>query len=107
MSQHRQQYRIPIERTGQLTRHGEVSACRVSDVTEQGFQVTTDLPLEVGDLLGLTCTLDADSDITCTVTVTRAQPPLFGSRIVDISAEHRQRLSRFIQRLITVNMTGL
>ena len=107
MSQHRQQYRIPIERTGQLTRHGEVSACRVLDVTEQGFQVTTDLPVAVGDVLDLTCPLDANSDITCTVAVTHAQPPFFGSRIVDISAEHRQRLSRFIQRLITQNMMGL
>jgi hypothetical protein len=107
MSQHRQQYRIPIERTGQLMRQGEVSECRVSDLTEQGFQIRTDLPLAVGEVIGLTCTLDPNSEITCTVAVTHARSPLFGSRIVDMSSEHRQRLSRFIQRLITVNMMGM
>ena len=107
MSQHRQQYRISIERTGHLTRQGEVSDCRVSDLTEQGFQVRTDLPLTVGEILGLTCALDSNSEITCTVAVTHARLPLFGSRIVDISPEHRQRLARFIQRLITVNMMGM
>ena len=107
MSQHRQQYRIPIERTGQLTRQGEVSECHVSDLTEQGFQVRTSLPLSVGDVLRLTCALESTSEITCTVAVTHARSPLFGSRIVDMSPEHRQCLSHFIQRLITVNMMGL
>jgi hypothetical protein len=107
MNQHRQQYRIPIERTGRLSRQGEISECHVSDLTEQGFQLRTDLSLVSGEVVSLTCAIDGISDITCTVAVTHARPPLFGSRIVDISPEHRQRLSRFIQRLITVNMMGM
>ena len=107
MNQHRQQYRIPIERTGRLTRQGEISECHVSDLTEQGFQLRTDLSLALGEVLSLTCALDGNSDITCTVAVTHARWPLFGSRIVDISPEHRQRLSQFIQRLIAVNMMGM
>ena len=107
MNQHRQQYRIPIERTGQLTRQGEISDCQVSDLTEQGFQVRTDLPLMVGEVVRLTCALDGHAEIECGIAVTHARPPLFGSRIVDISPEQQERLSRFIQHLITVNMMGL
>ena len=50
MNQQRQQYRMPIERTGHLRRNEEVSDCHVSDITEQGFQVRTDLPLVVGEV---------------------------------------------------------
>lgn len=107
MNQQRQQYRIPIERTGHLTRHGEVNECHVSDLTEQGFQVQTDLPLVVGEVVRLSCALDGHTEIECGIAVTHARPPLFGSRIVDISPEHHERLSRFIQQLITVNMMGL
>jgi hypothetical protein len=107
MSHHRQQYRIPIERTGQLTRQGEISDCHVSDLTEQGFQVQTDLPLVVGEVIRLTCMLDGHAEVECGIAVTHARPPLFGSRIVDISPDQQERLSRFIQQLITMNMMGL
>ena len=107
MTQQRRQYRIPIERTGRLTCDGTVSECHVSDLTEQGFQLRTELSLVEGKVLGLTCALDVNSEIACTVMVTHARSPFFGSRIVDMSPDHRQRLSRFIQRLITVNMMGL
>ena len=107
MNQHRQQYRIPVQRTGQLTRQGEVSECHVSDLTEQGFQVQTDLPLVVGEVVRLSCTLDDHTEIECAIAVTHARPPIFGSRIVDISPEHQERLSRFIQNLIMLNMMGL
>lgn len=107
MNQHRQQYRMPIERTGHVTRCGEISECRVSDLTEQGFQVQTDLPLVVGEVIHLTCELDAHSLVECDIAVTHARPPIFGSRIVDIPPEHHERLSRFIQNLIMLNMMGL
>ncbi|MCE3224997.1 MAG: hypothetical protein K0S58_3177 [Nitrospira sp.] len=107
MSQQRQQYRIPIDRSGHLTRRGKVSVCHISDVTEQGFQLQTDLPLVTGDVVRLTCALESQEEIECGVAVTHARPPLFGSRIVDISPDHQERLSRFIERLLTLTMMGL
>lgn len=107
MDQQRQQYRIPIERTGHLTRDGQTHECHVSDLTEQGFQVRTELPLVVGDMLHLVCQLDARSWVDCDIQVTHARPPLFGSRIAEISPEQRERLSRFIDHVITLTMMGL
>jgi hypothetical protein len=107
MSHQRQQYRIPIERSGHLTRDGVVSQCHVTDLTEQGFQVQTNLPLVVGEVIRLSCGLDARTEIECGISVTHARPPLFGTRIVDITPEQHERLSRFIQNLITLNMMGL
>jgi hypothetical protein len=107
MSQQRQQYRLPIDRSGHLTLCGKVGVCHISDVTEQGFQLQTDLPLVAGDVVRLTCALEGREEIECGVAVTHARPPLFGSRIVDISPEHQERLSRFIERLLTLTMMGL
>lgn len=107
MEQQRQQYRIPIKRTGHLTAHGQRSECHVSDLTEQGFQLRTELPLVVGDMLHLACQLDAHSMVDCEIQVTHARPPVFGSRIAEISPEQQERLSRFIQHVITLTMMGL
>lgn len=107
MNQQRQQYRIPIERTGHITRNEEASPCHVSDLTEQGFQIRTELPLAAGEVVRLTCALDDHTEIECGIAVTHARPPVFGTRIVEISPEQQERLARFIQRLITLTLMGL
>jgi hypothetical protein len=107
MTQQRQQYRIPIERTGRITRDGVVSDCHVADLTEQGFQIQTKIPLATGEVVRLSCPLDVHTEIECGIAVTHARPPVFGTRIVDIAPEQQERLARFIQRLITLTMMGL
>ena len=107
MNQQRQQYRIPIERTGRITRDGVASDCHVADLTEQGFQIQTEIPLAMGEVVRLTCPLDFHTEIECGIAVTHARPPVFGTRIVDIAPEQQERLERFIQRLITLTMMGL
>ncbi len=107
MNAQRNQFRIAIERTGFLTRHGQLSECGVSDFTEEGFQIRTDvLPLVVGEVVRLACALDTHSQIECGVLVTYARPALFGARIVDISPEHQERLARFIENFITIHIDG-
>ena len=39
----RHESRIAIERTGVLTRYGQKSECRLSDFTEHGFRLQTDV----------------------------------------------------------------
>lgn len=107
MNQQRQQYRISIERTGRLTRQGELSECHVSDLTEQGFQIQTNIPLAMGEVVRLTCPLDLHTEVECGIAVTHARPQVFGTRIVDIAPEQQERLACFIQRLITLTMMGL
>ena len=107
MNQQRQQYRIPIERTGRITRDGVVSDCHVVDLTEQGFQIQTEIPFAMGEVIRLTCPLDLHTEIECSIAVTHARPPVVGTRIVDIAPEQQERLARFIQRLITLTMMGL
>ena len=107
MTQQRQQYRIPIERTGRITRDGVVSDCHVADLTEQGFQIQTKIPLTIGEVVRLTCPLDLHTEIECAIALTHARSPVFGTRIVDIAPDQQERLARFIQRLITLSMMGL
>lgn len=103
----RHQSRIAIERIGLLTEHGQTVECRVSDFTEEGFRVQTDdLSVMVGEIVHLICALDAQEDIECRIAVTHVQPSVFGAQIVQMSSEHRARLSRFIEDVITVNING-
>ena len=107
MNSSRHQSRIAIERPGVLTRHGQTSACRVSDFTEQGFRLQTDvLPVVVGEVVHLTCALDTREEIECRIAVTYVHRSVFGAHIVEMSPEHQERLSRFIEDVITVNIDG-
>jgi hypothetical protein len=107
MNQHREQYRILIERTGRLQRNGKVTNCHVWDLTELGFQVQTELDLSIGELVHLDCVLDLDSRIECALLITYARTPIAGGRIVDISPEHQTRLTRFIEQMLSVNLGGM
>ena len=81
--------------------------CCVSDFTEEGFRLQTDVvAVKVGEVVHLTCALDAHEDIECRVAVTHLHPSAFGAQIVEMSPEHRARLSRFIEDVITVNING-
>ena len=107
MHSQRHDYRIAIERIGLLMRQGHARECRLSDFTEEGFQLQTNgLTLMVGEVIRLTCALDTNVEIECRIAVTYARASTIGARIVDISAEHREQLSRFIQDVITLNMEG-
>ena len=103
----RHQSRIAIERIGLVSFHGQTTECRVSDFTEEGFRLQADdLPVLVGEIVHLTCALDAHEDIECRMAVTHVHPSAFGAQIVEMSRADRARLSRFIEDVITVNITG-
>ncbi len=102
----RHQSRIAIERLGLVSGHGHTTECRVLDFTEEGFRLQTDaLSVLVGDVVHLTCALGAHDNIECRVVVTHLHPSGVGTQIVDMSTEHRARLSQFIEDVITVNIT--
>lgn len=106
MNQKREFFRVAIERTGQIARGGEAVPCEVLDLTEKGFQLHTDLPVAMGDLLELEFPLTKEAPIQCTVEVTYVASPQLGARITRISPEHQHCLSQFIEQLNVLNLTG-
>jgi drug/metabolite transporter (DMT)-like permease len=103
----RHESRIAIERTGWLTHYGQTTACRVTDFTEHGVRLHTEcLSPPVGELLSLKCALDGHEDIECRLAVTHVHESTVGACIIDISKDHEERLSRFIENVITVNLNG-
>jgi drug/metabolite transporter (DMT)-like permease len=103
----RHESRIAIERTGVLTCHGQRSECRLSDFTEHGFRLHTDaLSPVVGEVLDLTYALDTQQAIECRVAVTHVHSSDLGVQIVEMSPSHHERLSRFIEDVITANIDG-
>ena len=106
MGYKRELFRIALDRTGELHRDQTVSPCDLSDLTEKGVRLKTDLPVQVGERLQLHFRLTTACPITCTILVTRVSPPWVGATIDSISPEDRQNLSRFIEELNALHMTG-
>jgi hypothetical protein len=109
MMNQRHQFRVPVARRGLVTKEKTTALCEVLDITEQGVQFSTELPLAVQERVRIECQLDEDEDciIQCELLITHARAPHFGGRITHLLAEHQQQLASFVQRLIISSMAGL
>jgi len=107
MSNQRHEFRMPVSRRGLVTQDKITALCEVTDITEQGLQFSTDLPLALDETVRIECQLDEDCIIHCGVRITHAESSEFGGRIVQLLPEHQQQLALFIQRLIITSMAGL
>ena len=103
----RRQFRMPVSRTGLVTKDHTTTLCEIVDLTEEGLHFSTDLRLSTNETVRVECQLDPDCIIHCEMVITHARPPRFGGRITHLSPEHQQQLAVFIQRLITSSMAGL
>jgi len=107
MKQDRGLFRLSIQRAGRLIRGDQSVPCDVLDLTEKGMLIQAAVsPAVTGDQLKLEFELTPALTIHCTIVVTHAAPPHLGARITDISPEDQIHLSRFIDQLLALNMTG-
>ena len=107
MKQNRGLFRLSIQRAGRLIRGDQSVPCEVLDLTEKGMLIqAADSRAITGDQLNLEFELTPTLTIHCTIVVTHAAPPHLGARITDISPEDQIHLSRFIDQLLALNMTG-
>ena len=107
MTRDRQQFRIVVERSGQVWHGGHSTPCHVWDLTEQGFLIQTTRDLSTDELVRLTCDLDASGAIECVLRLVHIRRPFAGGHIVDISPDHRKRLMHFVQQVISLHMGGI
>ena len=102
MDQKRGLFRLSIKRTGRLLRGTDVTPCEVLDLTDKGMLIEAPCAVSVGDELLLEFPLTTMSSLQCTIQVTHVASPQLGARIVAISSQHQQSLSRFIDELLAV-----
>lgn len=107
MGQKRELHRITVDRRGTLRRGGETATCEILDLTENGVQLKTDLPVTAGDALQLAVGLTDSVAIRCGIRVTRVNGTSVGTCITDITPADEEQLSRFIESLIALNLGGL
>lgn len=106
MTQQRQLYRVAVDRTGQVRRGPQASACHVIDLTEHGVRLQVDGTFSTGDELQLEFTLTDLDALVCTIQVTNRRPPYLGAAIIQMASDQRKRLASFIQQVNALNMTG-
>jgi hypothetical protein len=106
MAQARELFRVAIDRIGQIRHGAQTVPCKVVDLTEKGFQLQSEGAFQVGEDLHLEFTLSETCRVECTIQVTHVRPPYLGALITMISPDHQLELSRFIEQLNALNMTG-
>ena len=106
MDNQRALFRVALNQPGELHHEGQTSSCELVNLTEQGFQLKTHLRLASGDQLRLTLDLPNHATIRCTITVTNTTPSHIGCRISEIDPSDQEQLSRFIEQLNALNLTG-
>lgn len=106
MAKQRQLFRIAIDRTGEVRRGSETFTCNVVDLTEKGVRLRVDGTFRVGEELQLMFPLTDADVLECMIEVTYHRPPQIGAAIVRMGPDHEARLSRFIEELNALNMTG-
>lgn len=107
MAHRRQLFRVAIDRTGQVRRGDETIACDVIDLTEKGVRLRIGGTFGVGERLHLRFPLTEGDWMACDIQITHTRLPEMGATIVDIASAHRQRLSRFIEQVNALSMTGI
>lgn len=106
MNQKRGLFRLTINRTGRLIRGTDVAPCDILDLTDKGMLIATSAAASVGDELLLEFPLTPTTVLQCTIQISHVAPPRCGARIVAISPEQQISLSRFIDELLALNVTG-
>lgn len=106
MGNQRALFRVVLKQVGELRHAGQTSSCEIVNLTEQGFQLKTHLQVAPGDQLRLSLDLANHATIRCTITVTNMTPPYIGGRISEIDPSDQDQLSRFIEELNALNLTG-
>lgn len=107
MKDQRQLFRIGIHRQGFLRRRDDTTVCEISDLTETGLQVVTEMPLLVGETVAIEFHLIDRIIIHCSLLVTHAGDLRIGGRIIHMSAEHREALMSFLHETVTANLVGM
>jgi hypothetical protein len=107
MKQHRALYRLPIDRTGELSRHDHKVSCRIVDLTAEGVRIESALEVRAGEELQLAFSLSADKPIHCDLHVVSVHPPFIGGRLVNLSSADQQSLNAFIEEFLDLNFMGM
>jgi hypothetical protein len=107
MSDQRELFRISVHRKGFLRRRGDTTVCEIYDLTEKGLQIATEIPLTVSETVALEFQLVDRVVIHCALLVAHAQDLKVGGRIIQISTEHQEALTRFLNQMITVNLVAM
>jgi len=106
MAKERQLFRLAIDRIGIVRRGEETFPCKVVDLTEKGVRLEIDGAFGVGDELHLEFALTESERLRCTIHITHIRLPSVGAEIVRMAPDDQERLSRFIEELNALNMTG-
>jgi PilZ domain len=88
--------RVETGRDGRLQRGSLSAACKVLDVSETGVRIESRLFVKTGDALQLVIELERGRTLTCGLQVVHVRTPKFGTKIVSISPEDKERLAHIL-----------
>lgn len=106
MLEQRLHFRIPVNRRGLMTQNEETTVCDILDLTEQGLQLRTSIPLKAGDTVQIECQLGTECLIHCALRILHADGLRAGGRMAGISLDDHRHLMRFLNEQHAVHRAG-
>jgi hypothetical protein len=92
----RKSSRVEVGKPGRLHRGSFSAPCHIVNVSDSGVRIHSRLFVKNGDVLHLSIELDAGRFLSCEIQVINVRAQHFGSKILSISPEDRERLSHIL-----------
>lgn len=96
MPERRYHFRIPVNQRGLMTLDGMTTPCDILDLTEQGLQLQTCIPLKAGDSVQIECNVGAEHLVRSTIKIIHAEGLRAGGLMANISTNSYRRLKHFL-----------
>ena len=103
----RELFRIAVHRNGQIRCGLMTRPCQLVNLSQKGFRLRAEGSFSPGDILHVDFALHDQQHIDCTMQAVYVQPPFVGGVIVGISPHHQTSLSRFIDEVNGLSLTGI
>ena len=98
MEQKRALFRVRINKVGQISHGSDVASCEVTDLTEKGTGLKSELALATGDEVTLDFDLTPQCHIHCKLQIVKSSAPSAGGVFTTIAPEQHRAIMRFIEQ---------
>lgn len=93
----RTEQRIAVSCRGTLSLGGNTAQCLIQNMCSRGFLIKSSKELPVGQVLKLTCELDPERTVECTVQVRHVNRDSLGAKVIEISDDGKLLCRKFLE----------
>ena len=102
----RREERVNVSCHGTLRLGDTAAPCHIQNMCSRGFLIRFSKELPVGRVLQLSCQLDSERSVECTVQVRHVNAGCLGARVMEMSDEDQILCRRFLEEQRAAKLKG-